>query len=244
MTAIEDKPSIGERYTSATESSNLRVGIHENGADIIIAAGWSGDGIGASLLRLRAEFDAVRAEHEQAARALKEAEAATTALEARQAAEEERKRFGPTFAELLRQRAEQSRGCATRSATTARALILIKLKSLPATRDALGRLAVIQATKERYMKPDAEVLKLVGRCLDVWLDPTCPACTGRGFTGGYDGPQVFCRPCSGNGRRRGALGMDEVEQRFSKHILGMMDRSVSAAETTMRRRLNWAPTRA
>lgn len=61
MTEIEERPTVGERYSSAVESSNLKVNPERRGdADYMIAAGMLGDRLGALLLRLRVEFDAVR----------------------------------------------------------------------------------------------------------------------------------------------------------------------------------------
>lgn len=53
----EEAPTIAERYTRSTQTSDLRVRETPCDADTLIAAGWCGDGIGASLYRLRAEFD-------------------------------------------------------------------------------------------------------------------------------------------------------------------------------------------
>lgn len=63
MTTIDDRPTIAERYSSATESSNLKVTSERCGdADILIAAGWSSEVLGAGVARLRTEFDAVKAQ--------------------------------------------------------------------------------------------------------------------------------------------------------------------------------------
>lgn len=60
---VEDRPTVAERYSKATESSNLKVTSERRGdADMLIAAGWAGESLGASLARLRAEFDAVHAQ--------------------------------------------------------------------------------------------------------------------------------------------------------------------------------------
>lgn len=65
--ATDDRPpTVAERYTTATRSSNLRVAERRNGdADVLIAAGWSDSTLGALLYRLHAEFDVVRAEVRQ-----------------------------------------------------------------------------------------------------------------------------------------------------------------------------------
>ena len=56
-----DPPTIGERYSSAMESSDLRVRAERRGdVDSLIAAGWTGEGLGTMLYRLLVEFDSVR----------------------------------------------------------------------------------------------------------------------------------------------------------------------------------------
>jgi hypothetical protein len=61
----DDRPTIGERYVSAIGSSNLKVN-DENpmrgDVGVLIACGKSGDTMGSALLRLRAEFDVVKAD--------------------------------------------------------------------------------------------------------------------------------------------------------------------------------------
>lgn len=241
MADTAERPGITERYSSAIESSNLKLSdIRQGDPDILIAAAWAGNGIGTRLTRLRAEYDIVRAEHAQAERAMKAGDSAADVLQARYAAERERMQYGPTFAEVLRQRTEAAQKEARASAVTARALILIKLKTLSSTKDALGGLVVIQATKTRYMKPDKDALRVAGRCLELWLDPVCASCSGRGFTGGYNGPQHLCRPCGGS-KRREFNGIDDADNRFAKHIMALMDRAADGADAEMKKRLNWSP---
>lgn len=53
-----DKPTIDERYTRAGNSRNLSVEEERSGdADVLIAAGWSRNRLGAALLRLHSEWD-------------------------------------------------------------------------------------------------------------------------------------------------------------------------------------------
>lgn len=63
MTAdpTDHPPTVAERYTTATEAHSLTVNTWRSGpVDVLIAAGMAGDGLGVSLVRLRAEFDSVR----------------------------------------------------------------------------------------------------------------------------------------------------------------------------------------
>lgn len=190
---IDEAPTIGERYSRATESSDLRAKEGRCDVDYMIAAGWVGDRLGTMLYRLRSEFDQVRAE--------------------------------------IRPSAPLN--------VTERVLVLSRLGSLSATKAAVGALAVQQATRKRFMRPDADALVLAGRCLDVFLDPLCGHCDGRGFSGGgrheHSGAQVLCRPCGGSGRRRHTIGRDDEERNFGAFLLSELERLASAVEVEMSR---------
>lgn len=54
---MSEAPTIAERYSKASSSSDLRVIDHRRGdVDLLIAAGWS-DPLGVSLCRLQSEYD-------------------------------------------------------------------------------------------------------------------------------------------------------------------------------------------
>ena len=56
----DDKPGIEERYSQATQSSNLRCEAYKNGAsDVLIASGMSGNGLGGALMRLHTEYNRI-----------------------------------------------------------------------------------------------------------------------------------------------------------------------------------------
>lgn len=191
-----DRPSVAERYATATEAHSLRVSATRAGpADVLIASGMTGKGLGASLMRLRAEFDTIRG--------------------------------------LVRGTANNS--------LTERALILMQMRTLPEVRRKLGDLAQSQALKTRFMGTHRDLMLLTGRVLDVYLDPLCHHCDGRGSTGGgrheQTGPPVLCKPCGGSGARRGALGRNQDERAFAGHFLALLERSASHAETLMARKL-------
>ena len=190
----DDAPTIGERYSRASESSDLRVKPEARcDADYLIAAGWCGDGLGAILYRLRSEFDHVHA-------CVRPGQPLNTAE---------------------------------------RVFVLSHLKSLPAAKEAIGKMAVFQATRRRFMRPDADALILAGRVIDVFLDPNCSHCEGRGFTGGGrhedSGPQVICRPCGGSGKRRANIGRDDEERKFGAFLLSELERMTSEVEISMAR---------
>lgn len=192
----DERPGVAERYSTAIEASNLKAEADKGGAvDLIIAAGWSGDGMGASLYRLRAEYDGV---------------------------------------------ARDVRGSGDTSATD-HLLVMIHLKSLRETKQMLWSLALKQAEVKGFDRPEKDAAALVGRCLDVFLDPNCRPCEGRGFNGGgrheQTGPQVICKRCKGSGKRAGEVGKDDTERRFADHLLYLMECSTSNAEQGMKRRL-------
>ncbi|MEY4415384.1 MAG: hypothetical protein RIQ53_2677 [Pseudomonadota bacterium] len=230
MTAIEDRPTIAERYSAATESSNLKVEARRRGdADMLIAAGWLPDSLGALLLRLRSEYEIASGDIGRARLY------ATACLDAAHLERETAKRLRKTGEidradEALKAAADLSSD-ARRTLMTEHALALTRLKTLREARDALGRFAVQQATKQRYMVPDKVVLALVGRVLDVHLDPLCHACAGRSFTGGSHraDKKVLCRECGATGHRKDAVGQNDRERWFARHLLAEMERVLARA---------------
>lgn len=188
---INDRPTLGERYSLAIESRNLRVKEGACHADILIAAGWAGHEIGSMLIRLQAEFDSAKSEMR-----------------------------GQGANELVD-----------------KVLILSKLKTLPATKQALGRWACRLATRKRFMRPDADVCHIAGRALQLFLDPTCAHCQGRGKNGGYGLPEVLCKICRGSGKKDQHGEKDEEARTFGKFLLCEMERQASAAEQSMSRLL-------
>ena len=220
MKAPDERPTIGERYGLATEATSLVVDSRVRGpADLLISAGWLGNNLGALLLRLMSEYDAVRGEHLQALQHWRKA---------RQAMQ-----LAPEDLEL----AEDG----PRAAATAQALILIRLKTLGDAKAALSRFALLQATRQRFMRNDQEVGVLTGLVLDAFLDPTCHHCTGLGFTGGYGGPTTPCRPCHQTGKRRNSVGKDDLSRQFAGFLLAQMDRLVATAAGRISKRLHDQP---
>lgn len=112
--------------------------------------------------------------------------------------------------------------------------VLSQLQSLSEVKRALGAHAVILATKTQFMKPDADALRVAGRCLDVWLDPLCSKCDGRGTTHEYGKPRIICRSCGGSGNRKFTIGEDAADRAFGQALLTSIDRMVSEVDTSMR----------
>lgn len=127
------------------------------------------------------------------------------------------------------------------NARTDHALILMRLTTLAEAKAVLGRLAVKQATIVRFMAPDDEALRIAGRCLDVFLNPKCYACGGRGFTGGgrleNSGPRIRCKHCRETGNRQVQIGRNDEQHRFAGHLLWLMESAVTHHEFELLDRL-------
>lgn len=197
--------SIAERYTRATQSSDLEMIADQTGAiDVLTASGWIDEGLGTLLYRLRAEWDALREEHRRAEESLR-------------CQQLSRKHAAGKDAAALHQEMEHA-------ALSLRLSIITRLRSLPSTRDALGRFADDLATRRRYMRPYDVVAKIAGRTLELWLDPQCPVCTGRASLGVLGGPQTICPACKGTGKRPYNLHETVAGHDFGRMLMDEMDR--------------------
>lgn len=255
---VDDRPSLPERYASAIESSHLEVLPTRCAVDYLVAAGWTRDGLGAMLFRLRTEYDAVRGERTLAI--LNAHAAAKMAATLRRTAAEvnARARLEVDAGKAGRMEGDAARTNATAemvdkqaedAALTARALMMIHLKTLPATRVAVHGFARIHAIRSRFMVPkfpDQErrrievVSHVAGRSLDVWIDPACPHCAGRGFNGGYREPVVICDACDGttnriSGRRGERLGPTHFAHEFGLSLVDELERKADKVARAMRR---------
>lgn len=216
MTSTSDGPyTIAERYSSATESSNLRIGERRGDVDYIIAAGLIPNGLGAAMYRLQVEYDCVRADHAAAENRMRSLER----MAAGERGEDDEK--GTTAEE----RAAEIMQTAEQEATTAHLLILSQLTSLREAKALLGDFAIVQATKRRFMRPDREALIIAGQVLDAWLNPNCKHCQGRGFNGSTlrGEKPTPCRPCKGSGHRRDLIGKDDAQRQFAGHLTAELD---------------------
>jgi hypothetical protein len=216
------------RYLRATHSSHLalrRTDEAPGDADTLIAAGLA-ETMGVLLTRLRGEWDAAAGEvalTQRNARQLQQARAAGI-----KAAKEP----GATPFDLAAfDRAAEA------ELLTARALILMGLRSLEPAKQALFLFAHRQAPHKACTSSDAQLGALVGQVLDVWLDRICHPCEGRGFTGGYASPRLMCPKCGGMGsRRNGRLGSGAAEQAFGLWLLNVMDSRCTASMGQIQRK--------
>lgn len=115
--------------------------------------------------------------------------------------------------------------------TTARLLILMNLRSLPAAKEAMFNFALAKAESRGCMSDTKAIAAVVGRALDVWLDRRCGHCEGRGFNGGYGVPKLMCvgkGKCGGTGNRRNSqLSANASEHALGVFLLTEMDRKAT-----------------
>lgn len=224
-TLDDDRVSLGERYGSATASSNLRVGDRCSDADLVIAAGWLDDNLGALLFRLASEYDVAKGGHGIAKVEFDRAETAAAKLEA-----EAMRTSDPDLRAKQLNTVRTMRFDARAQALTSWAMVLIHLKSLRETKQALHAVAMKAIENAGLDWPERVVASLVGQCLDVHLDPTCHHCQGRGSNGGFGAIRTICRECKGSTRRSSSeIGKDGVQRQFAAWLLSEMRRLLSVA---------------
>ena len=254
MSDIEEKPTLGERYSSATNSSHLKLSKLDEGRcdlDIVVAAGWAGhdNSLGMLLYRLASEYDTVRSSQKLAVRQADMRATAMSVLRRKIAdpstSDERRLELAAEYQAHERESAQEW--------VTNRVLILSQLKSLTAAKEAVGQWAVVEAERTGFMRigpiPTALagvkahakraecIATLAGRTLESWLDPLCHKCEGRTFNGGYGSPRIGCKACRETGKRTAALSKVPEEQNFCLRLSAQMSAKTSDAEAEMRRRL-------
>ena len=216
------RPSIGERYSGAVSNG---IG-HEH---IILAAGMQHERLGIVLLRLQSEYDAVRSDLERAGHIAPKLTEQARDLTRRAALAERLKDYDA--AAVLKTRAAEMRARTTTEVLSARAFILMGLKTLHDAKQRFGACAVGLAMQPKRQINSAASLKLAGRVLDVWLDPTCHQCDGTGIMGNrFNGETEHqCSACLGSGHRRDVLGNNPSERRFASDLLAELQRRVAVA---------------
>lgn len=106
-----------------------------------------------------------------------------------------------------------------------------RLKSSAMTIEWLMEFAQSLALKRRMEIDDHALREIVARLVDLFLDPNCPTCDGRGMIGGYGTPQVICDTCSGAMKRQ--LLWEQDIERFAKHLGDKMAEMVLIAGRKM-----------
>lgn len=188
MTETVTKPSIEERYQTASNAKNLKVSRLEDrrtgDAEMLIAAGWSPVKLGMALMRLQSEWDGVEhprrmGEDQMRVLAAKHLANAKTALGEKPLDSKGAMRIA--FAE------------SSAWYTNELALMRLKLKTMPMASSMLEDWCRLHGV-------DPEVGM---RGLRWWLDHTCRSCDGRRFEKVPDQPALShkrCKPCRGTGK--------------------------------------------
>lgn len=232
--SADDKPSWSERYAAAIGSSHLEMVSNKRGAiDLLTAVGMcrvNGDreSLGSMLMRLQCEFDAAHGEYSMVRR-----NQARSLMEARD-------KRDPAQIAAMEHAAEVE-------ALLAHKHILLKIPSFARTRKAFERWCMIQAHKRNFMADDPNQQRVIGilasRVLDVFLEPTCLRCSGRGFLGsGYEGKmQTFCPTrggCGGAGKRDVTrIGNNKDQHDFSYHLYCSAHRLLQTVESQLAQKM-------
>lgn len=221
ITDQNQKPTIEEQYAVA-----LSYGVQ---TWLVMAAGMQHERAGVQLLRLRAEYDAVRGALERAGQIAPNRAPDRKALEGRIVMAKRADDFAS--AELLQRDLESFKHRTEAEIKTARAVVLVSLTALHDARQELGALAVRMAANPKRGLGAAAALQLAGRVLDVWLDETCHKCDGTGRLGNrYAGDREReCPACKGTGHRRDILGDSLKQTLFARDLFAEVQRQVAAA---------------
>ena len=238
MTVDEDRPSIAELYGVAATAGGA--------PNIILAAGLQRCRFGILLLRLKAEYDSVRQSLERsgqirrrgvdAGRELRR-QAAVIMLRAERCHGEEAEGLRHAAAGLLEEASFIEESRTPHEIKSARAFILLELKTLSEAKRQLGAIALRMAAK-RGVANDAS-LRLAGRVLDVYLDELCHSCDGTGLmSSGYRGQRSMrCNDCRGSAHRRDILGNNQSETSFAADVFAELQRQEAEARKRTRNAL-------
>lgn len=231
---MEESKQIEERYLGAATSGNLRLSLERPGdVDLLVASGWARETMATLLYRLRGEFDAAKGNMRSSR--IRTDDLHAQAAEVRNLARAERRkvRGDASAAEDLEARDRALRQQAADEAVTARALILMQLRSLDRTTRALRHFGEQQAARRGFR--DVDVNRVAGQSLDAMLDSLCTLCNGVGYFGGYGKRKVLCggdHGCRGSGRRRIDFGSIEANA-FGKLLLAEMERKLACVDALM-----------
>lgn len=221
----DERRSVEEAYTAASNSSSLRVMADRPGdGDFIIAAGWSPSRVGMALLRLHSEWDA-------AAKPRKPTPETVSALAASLPSHQ------PAYVISAARLGEHIKADAARRHALASAqaagwysrevLNLIgKLGSLPAVRQQLVGYVPQWGIREAADKVPAVIA--------YWLAQACVPCNGLKFIRSQHAAVLsarMCKMCNGTGKATAPHGGE------GKRVANYMDDCVSRAQASLKNRL-------
>jgi len=234
MTTESNAPTIEERYSSATNASNLKVErdhLRRNVADILIAAGWSRHGFGTSLMRLQSEWDGSAKPRPLSAAAIRVL-AGTFEKERGPDGKVQVEALGPEAAAKRREGRPGGYERVTPPEAARRqahewhmhdlGLLFQKLKTLPEVRDMLMSWGSCQGIESAGVKAASVIA--------WWLNHTCPMCNGGGYElvlGTNRQSNRLCTHCKGSKRVKLPYGMD------GSAMVGEIERSLHQATCSM-----------
>lgn len=216
---IDERRGIEEAYTSAGNSSDLRVEADLRGdADLIIAAGWSPSRVGMALLRLHSEWDMAAKPRKPTATQI---DALADSMPRIPSGKVDDKGRAVMVRDILGARRQAAEWHARETLN-----LIGKLGSLQSVRAQLVAYVPKWGIKEAEVKVPAIIA--------YWLDQVCHPCSGLKFLKAADSPTLSakaCRACHGTGITPIPYGSE------GKRVANYMDDCVQRARTSIRNRL-------
>lgn len=216
------RPTLSERYGVAVSSGTSL-------DHMILAAGMQHERLGAVLLRLQSECDAVKGDLERTGQIAPQRTAQAHELAQRAKLAERLKDYDA--AATLKALAADIRERTPDEVLSARTFILMGLKNLHDGKQRFDAFAIGMGVQpKRNIRPDI-ARTIAGQVLDVWLDPTCHTCDGTGMVGNAYAGEVRrqCGTCAGSGHRRDIVGRNPHERIFARDLLAELQRRVASA---------------
>lgn len=218
MTDEQTKPDIGERYTSAVASSNLKVEAEKRTpADMVIAAGMNRQRLGMALRRLSTEWDSQAKPKKASPEILAAMQAAYVKLDTGMVVYK-----GQIITPAMAAHREAAEWFAHELG-----LVFQRLKTLQEVRAAL-----VHWGAEKGIEGPEHV---VGSVIQWWLDPVCPACSGvkyRIIQGTGRTGSKTCPECKGSGERKIPHGV------HGRVVLNYIGNCLNVSASDLRRRLS------
>jgi hypothetical protein len=144
------------------------------------------------------------------------------------------------YAEALTHYLDDKRGANERFAQCMRAEVMLNLKSLPYVTNAVHQFAVAFGVRTSFYNLDA-IHAIAAKALQLFLDPNCPQCDGRGSTGGFLVPVKLCQCCHATGKRINGpkktafrLAASESGHQWGRRLLCELDRKCARVEDAMK----------
>lgn len=216
------RPTIEERYSSATNTSDLTMDVQAQGvrpAGMMIAAGWSRSKLGVALLRLQSEWDGSEKPRPLSAAALK----TLARTFARDAADDGKVLFRDWHGRVARVTTiDAAKRQAHEWHVHELGLLFQKLKTL-------GEVRVLMAEFAWLVKIDDPHTKAAG-VVSWWLHHTCPACNGGRWElipGTNRHSSRACGECKGSGDAPIPFGM------IGRRLLGELEEAINEARSSM-----------